>query len=137
MRDRIASVLRIRHVAERLALGAVARAERELAEAQRRVDAAREAYDARQHPVQPVTPNQLRLLELQGLAQLEIVQDTAADRDLTAERRAELQQAWALASVQRKSTERLADRRAEERAVTARRAADRALDEVVVLRWRR
>jgi hypothetical protein len=134
MKDRIKTVLRIRALAERRALGKVAAAEKEVRAAEALVAERRQAYFARQHVGRPVSPLQLRALGLQGIAAHDLVQDAMGECDLTHERRAELVQAWSLTSIQRKSVERLAERRVIERVNTARTAAERALDEAVLLR---
>lgn len=133
--SRLAAVLRLRSLAERQAAGALARGERDLQQARRRV-AEREA--AARLPVGPpaLRPQQLRVLELQRLAGHELVeqaQSTAEQADAT---RQERMRAWSLASTSRRSAERLVERRDAAAARAARAAADRALDEIAIIRWR-
>jgi hypothetical protein len=136
MKDRIKTVLRVRELAERRALAKVAASEQQVRAAEAVVAERKQAYYARQQLGQPVGPVQLRALALQGIAAHDLVRDAISDRDLTIERRAELVRAWSLTSIQRKSVERLSEKRDLERVAIARSAADRALDEAVLLRRR-
>lgn len=133
---RLSSVLRIRTLAERRAMGQVAAARRDLAAARDRlalrVEAARPAVPT----TRSLTPLQLRVLELQGLAHHDLVLDAISEVELGEDRCAELARAWSHASVQRKSVERLQEQRSAIAAVESRTAADRALDEAILLRRR-
>lgn len=134
MKGRIATVLRVRTLAERRAAGALANAECEVRQADQLL--ARRRADASVPPaVGVLRPLQLRALELQRLARHELVEAALSDRDLSEAQRAELAHAWTLASVRRRSAERLDERRSVLAAAAARAAADRALDEAALLRW--
>lgn len=134
--SRLHTVRRLRELEERRALGAAAGAERSLSAARQvaadRVDALRTLTP----PARPLDVMELRVLQLQGLAGHDLVLDAQADVDLAQDRHAELVRAWSMASVRRKSVERLEESRAAEAAVEARRASDQAMDETVLLRWR-
>lgn len=133
---RLRSVLRIREVAERRALGEAATAQRVAGAARARLEARTRELAELTPPVRALTSVELRSLQLRGLAQHDLVTDAAADVALAEERHEELLRAWALTAVQRRSVERLDERRRTEAALAARGAADRALDEVVLLRRR-
>lgn len=134
MKDRIATVLRVRTLSERRAAGALAGAEQELRRADELV--ARRRADTLVPPAEGVLrPLQLRALELQRLARHELVEAALSERELSEVQHGELARAWTLASIQRRSAERLSERRSEVMATMARTAADRALDEAALLRW--
>lgn len=135
MSNRIATVLRIRALTERLAIGALAKGQQEAARAEQLVAERRAAAQVRQ-PRTTLTPLHLRALQLQGLAGHELVADAVVLRDQADGRVAQLQVERSQASMRRKSVERLAERRGAEAAIAARSAADRALDEAAVLRRR-
>lgn len=133
MSNRIGTVLRIRALSERLALGALAQGRQEAQRADELVAARRAAAQVRQPPT-TLTPLHLRALQLQGLAGHELVSDAVLLRDQADARVDELQAELSRASVRRKSVERLAERRGAEAATAARIAADRTLDEMALLR---
>ncbi len=133
---RLAGVLRVRELAERRALGEAAAAQRVAGAARQRLDARRRELNELTPPKRALTPLELRSLALRGLAQHDLVRDAESDVQLSEERHEELVRAWSLAAVQRRSVERLDERRSIEAALAARRAADRALDEIVLLRRR-
>jgi hypothetical protein len=133
--SRFRSVLRVRELAERRALGEAAAAQRDVRSAAEARAARVEALAAAVQPAgRALTPLELRTLQLRGLAAHDLVVDAVSEVELAEERHAELVRAWSLASVQRRSVERLAERRRIEAAVAARQAADKALDEIVLLR---
>jgi hypothetical protein len=134
--SRLRTVRRLRELEERRAMGRVAGAERELAEARGTLADRVEGLAGMAPPARSLTPLELRVLELQGVAAHDLVRDAASDVELAEDRHAEVVRAWALASTRRKSVERLEETRAAEQAAEARRAADAALDEVVLLRRR-
>lgn len=134
MKDRIATVLRVRTLAERRAAGALAGAEQQLRRADHLV-AERRAAAATPPAAEVLRPVELRALELQRLARHELVEAALSDRESIESRRAELARAWTLASVHRRSAERLAERRHDIAVAAVRAAADRALDEAALLRW--
>lgn len=132
-RNRLAAVLRLRALAERKARGELAHAERELQLAQemlrRRVETPRPEM-----PAELLSPLQLRALAMQGLRSHELLQEAAAEAERNRKLRDEAQQHWSDASREHKSAERLDERRRTQIAEQARVAAERALDEMVVLR---
>lgn len=133
---RLATVLRLRALNERRARGALSQAEMDL-------DARRREFERRQSepPVRPpsevLTPLQLRILALQGVRSQELLLEAAAEQERAQLRRAEAHEQWSQASIEHKSTERLQERRQAETALQARMAAERVLDELVVLRRER
>jgi hypothetical protein len=131
---RLRSVLRIRELAERRALGERAEAEHGAEAARRRMAARLDELQALTPPHRALTPLELGVLRLQGLAQHDLVLAATAEAELAEEHLAEVRRAWSLASVQRKSVERLVEQHRVDAAIEARSAADRALDEVVLLR---
>lgn len=136
--ERLATVLRVRDLFERRAMGRLAAVQRQLAEAERRLHAREERY--RERPVGPPHPSaeQLFAQRLLGMGAHDAVVAAAGDRDVVAHRREELAAALAEASIQRKSVERLAERRRHELAVATQRSDDLALDEMAMqLRARR
>lgn len=132
-RDRLSTVRRVRELLERQALGRLAAGKQRVAEAERHVDAAREAYQ-RGRAVAATSPEELRAARLVGLGAHENVLTAAADLDVAVHRHGELEVEWSEASAQRKSAERLEERRALAAAAAAERAAWRALDELVAQR---
>lgn len=138
MSSRIRTVERLRALAERLALGELARGQQEAGQAAQLVDERREMAAASATPPRGVLAvEQLRALHLQGLAVHDLVVDATAQHELAAERVQELQRAWSHACVQRKSVERLAEHRDAEAAAAALVAAQRSLDELAILRRER
>lgn len=135
--ERIGAVVRVRRILERRALGGVAEGQQALREADGVVEDRRQAHLAR--PTGPVEldATTLRALQLQGLGSHELVEAAEGARAVAEHRVEELRRAWSLASVRRKSVERLAERRAHEEAAAAERAAARALDELVLQRRER
>jgi len=134
VRNRIATVLRVRALAERHAARVLAGAERDVRAAERLVAHRR----ATAHPppaAVSLRPVELRALELQRLAGHELVTEALGEEAAAHERRAALARAWSLASMRRRSAEQLAERRADAVAAAARAAADSALDEAALLRW--
>jgi flagellar export protein FliJ len=134
MSGRIGSVLRLRRLLERRALGELAASQRKLREAERALAARKEAYRRRPRAAATVTPLQLRALELQGVALVDEVEGARdAHAGASAERDA-LRSAWSHAAVQRESVERLAQRRLDAAVAAAEAVRARALEELVTLR---
>jgi flagellar biosynthesis chaperone FliJ len=136
--NRLAAVLRLRTIQERRARGELARAEREQVLAEEMLERRRQAPP----PIPPrdvLTPLQLRALSLQGVASHELVLAAANGLDLARHARDTAHSQWSEASREQKATERLDERRRAQAAEHARVAAERALDELVVLRqgWQR
>lgn len=132
--SRLRTVERVREILERRALGRYGRARAEAARRAEQREEAQRAYRARPAPPPTVSPAELHALQLQGQAAHEIVRDTLRTEELAKEREDELQRAWSMASIDRKSVERAADRRDEETSLRAARAAERSLDELAVAR---
>lgn len=136
MSGRIATLVRVRRLLERRALGDLAAGERRLREAQAARQARRAAYLARPAAPPALSPTQLLAIELQGLgAHALVVESDDAAEQAQAERDAR-HRAWALAAVKLGSVERLAERRHAEATAAADAARARALDELAVLRRR-
>lgn len=132
-RHRLSAVLRLREVRERRARGALGAAERELAERARE----RERRAAELPPPPPqelLTPVQLRVLALQGVRAHELLEQAGEALQAAAEQREEVHRRWSETSRERKSAERLQERREAEAAVAARKAAERTLDDLAVMR---
>lgn len=134
MTSRVESVLRIRALAERLALGRLAQGREEARQADRLVAERRAVARSVVAPQPLLSPVQLRALRLQGMAAHELVTGALTLHEQAEARVAELQRAWSAASADRKSVERLAERRDAEAAAAANTAAQRALDELALLR---
>lgn len=132
-KSRLHAVLRLRSLSERQARGRLAESERELAKA-------RELLEHRRHaplpeaPAEILSPLQLRVLSIQGVRSHELLQEAAAEAERNRAARDDAQRRWSEATRELKSTERLDERRRSQVAEAARFAAERALDEMVVLR---
>ncbi|MEX1164356.1 MAG: hypothetical protein WEB03_12330 [Nitriliruptor sp.] len=136
MRDRIGVVLRVRRIQERLAQAEAAAA---ACEARRASDTRVE--QERAHAERPVvgldiTPLQLRVLQLQGLASYAELAAASSAEDRTKALRDTARAASVGASVRRKGAERLVEQRLESAAVAVAANAQRSLDEMAVTRWR-
>jgi len=135
MSRRLDRLARVRAAQERVALGELGRARHRAAAAHGSVDAARGAYrDRPQAGPQILTPLLFRALELQGVAAHEVVEEARAaaeGADFDVER---AERVWTMAARRHDSVERLADRARSDAAVLAQKAAQRALDELAVLR---
>jgi flagellar export protein FliJ len=135
-RSPIATLLRLREIRERQQAGGLAAQQRSEARALDELAERRRAHEERVHPTTQITAAELRVLQLQGIRSLELVAEAAValehEQNLTLDARRK----WEDASRELKSVERLDERRRTEMALEARRAADRALDEIVVTRRR-
>lgn len=138
MRSRLAAVLRLRTVHERRARGRLAEADREVARSRQAVERRREQLPP-PPPKEVLSPQQLHVLALQGVRSNELLEEAAAEHQRTIELRAEAEHEWSQRSVERKSVERLDERRRAEAAIEAAKAAERVLDELTILRrgWQR
>lgn len=137
MADRAHVVLRVRRALERRAKAQAAQAETTLrAQVERTRELAR-AHEARPRGAGQLRPLELRALQLQGLASwTHVAEAEAAAEEATRTRdahRAEQQRR----AVDRRATERMVERRDEQAAVVAAATAQRALDDLTVLRWGR
>jgi flagellar export protein FliJ len=132
--SRLPVVQRLRALLERRALGAYAAAEREVAEAESGLAARRTARLNRPMTSGPLSPLQLRALELSGVAAEDAVTAAAQATEDARERRDEAGTALTEAAMRRKAVERLHQRREADHARVAQEAAQRSLDELAVLR---
>jgi flagellar export protein FliJ len=135
-RSPIATLLRLREIRERQQAGNLAAQRREEARAVDELAERRRAHEERIHPTIQITAGELRVLQLQGIRSLELVAEAAVALEHEQALTLEARHKWEDASRELKSVERLDERRRTEMALEARRAADRALDEVVVTRRR-
>jgi hypothetical protein len=131
--SRLGSVLRVRVIEERRARGELARADAAVRAADGEINDRRRAYARRPRPAGLVSASGLRAVELLGLRCLERVAEAVAERDAALWRRDEAAAGLSQASVRRKSTERLVERREAEAAHQAQLAAQRDADELVLL----
>lgn len=136
-RDRIATVLRVRSVQERQAQAAAARAAADEVAADAALAGRRDRDSRRPRPRGELSPLQLRSLQLMGVRSRELIEEAAAVASRAAEHRDAIDAEATRASVRRRSAERLHERRREAAVHAAAAAAERALDELVTLRWRR
>lgn len=136
MRDRFSVVLRVRRVQERLAQVDAVRADAEVrAAGQEHRD--RAADHAGRPPVAgALSPLQLRSLQLQGLASYAELAASAAEVERARALAGRASADHAAAAVRRKGAERMVEQRASAAAVVAAGNAQRALDELAVVRWR-
>jgi flagellar export protein FliJ len=96
--------------------------------------ARRRAHEQHLEPRGELTAAQMRVLSLQGIRSLELVAEAAIAVEKEQALVEEARKQWELARRELKSVERLDDRRRIEVALGARKASDRALDEIVVTR---
>jgi flagellar biosynthesis chaperone FliJ len=115
-------------------------ARRALGEANRRALAAREALEAREEahrrtPELPavLTPVQLRALQLQGIRSLELIAEAAAAHAASLEEVERARHSWREAHGELESAKRLEHRRREEATRRARLAAQRSLDQLMLV----
>jgi flagellar biosynthesis chaperone FliJ len=132
-KSRLHTVLRLRSLAERQARGRLAERERELAKAREMLEHRRQVPPP-EAPADVLSPLQLRVLSMQGVRSHELLMEAAAEAERNRTARDEAQRHWSDATRELKSTERLEDRMRTQMADAARLAAERALDEMVVLR---
>lgn len=132
-KSRLQAVLRLRSLAERQARGRLAESERELAKAREMLERRREAPQP-EAPGDVLSPLQLRVLSMQGVRSHELLMAAADEAERNREARDDAKRNWSEATRELKSTERLEERRRTQVADAARLAAERALDEMVVLR---
>ncbi len=131
-RDPIGTLLRIRGIRERQARGQLAQAQQQAAAAEDELAQRRQAYLERPAPSASLTPAQLRVLTLQGIRSMELLNDAAAAYEEEARRVQRARDAWINTTNQLQSAQRLGERRELDAAVAARKASDKALDELVL-----
>jgi len=132
-KNRLAAVLRLRALAERRARGELAHAERELQLAEEMLQRRHEAPPP-ERPAEVLSTLQLHALALQGVRSHELLIEAAAEVERNRLVRQDVHEHWSEASKEHKSAERLDERRRAQMADHARMAAERALDELVLLR---
>ena len=136
-RDPMEAVLHVREVLERRCLVEEATARQTLRIATEARQAAEHLRDGDDRVVGAASVDRLRHARLGGLARGEAV-DAAVEHERATRRAAELAgQRRVEAAVSRRSAERLRERRADEAAANATRAAERQLDAVALETWRR
>jgi flagellar biosynthesis chaperone FliJ len=131
-RDPIATLLRIRGIRERQARGQLAQAQQQAAAAEDELAQRRQAYVERPAPSASLSPAQLRVLTLQGVRSMELLNEAADAYEEERRREQRARDAWINTTNQLQSAQRLGERREVEAAVAARKAADKALDELVL-----
>ncbi len=138
MRDRFGVVLRVRRIQERLAQsdGSRTAASRGRSVLPRSASSTNGRTPSGPSSACDITPLQLRVLQLQGLASYAELAAASADEDRTKALRDTARAASVEASVRRKGAERLVEQRLESAAVAIAANAQRSLDEMAVTRWR-
>jgi flagellar biosynthesis chaperone FliJ len=131
-RDPIGTLLRLRGIRERQARGQLAVAQQQLAAADDELAQRRQAYLDRPQPAASLTPAQLRVLTLQGVRTLELLNEAAEAYEAETRRERQAREAWITKTNELESAQRLSERREVDAAVWARKAADKALDELVL-----
>lgn len=131
-RDPIGTLLRIRDIRERQARGRLAVQHQAETKAETALERRQRAYMERDVPARELSPAQLRVLSLQGIRSLELLNDAARALDEERLRSARVRDAWSRSANELRSAQRLDERREIDAAVTARKASDKALDELVL-----
>jgi hypothetical protein len=131
-RDPIGTLLRIRGIREKQARGQLAQAQQQAAAAHDELSQRRQAYLDRPAPAASLTPAQLRVLTLQGIRSMELLNEAAGAYEEEARREQRAREAWITTTNQLQSAQRLGERRELDAAVAARKASDKALDELVL-----
>ena len=130
--DRLGVVARLRLLAER-------QGQKDLAAAQQRLEASRRRLQAVRKPVYDgqgagLTPAQLMALRAQGVVRAEDLEEAKAEWRKCEHQVAEAMEALRMATSRRKASEELLEKRRLATAAVAARAAQAALDELVVMR---
>ncbi len=131
-RDPIGTLLRIRDIRERQARGRLAVQHQAETKAETALERRQRAYMERDVPARELSPAQLRVLSLQGIRSLELLNDAARALDEERLRSERVRDAWSRSANELRSAQRLDERREIDAAVTARKASDKALDELVL-----
>lgn len=137
MADRAHVVLRVRRILEQRAIARAAEAEAELATHLDTVRRRAKAHDERPVGTGTLTPLQLRALQLQGMASWTHLAEARQAADRAARVRGERDEERRARVVDRRASERMVERREQEVAAVAAATAQRALDDLAVLRWGR
>jgi flagellar biosynthesis chaperone FliJ len=130
-------LLRLREIREKAARIEVARAHRAEQEAAEREAIARSAEEDFVRPLDLMRPAQLQAMHLMGVRLHEIREAAAADHDEAQRRLDDRRESWRRASVELEGAEALDERRKRAAATAARAAAERALDDLQIVRRRR
>ena len=131
-RDPIGTLLRIRDIRKRQARGRLAVQHQAETKAETALERRQRAYMERDVPARELSPAQLRVLSLQGIRSLELLNDAARALDEERLRSERVRDAWSRSANELRSAQRLDERREIDAAVTARKASDKALDELVL-----
>ena len=129
-RNALPSLIKLRSIREKQARRELAAAQTEGRRALAEAEVRREQYEERPGLPPVLTAQELRVLELQGIRSLELLAEAAAAYE-RARADAELARTnWSVETERLKSAERLEERRKNDAALEAGRAAQRALDEL-------
>jgi hypothetical protein len=131
-RDPIGTLLRLRGIRERQARGQLGEAQQQARAAQDELAKRRQAYLDRPVPAASLTPAQLRVLTLQGVRSMELLNEAADAYENERRREQRAREAWIRSTNELESAQRLDERRELDAVVRARKASDRALDELVL-----
>jgi len=136
-RSPLGRLLRLREIREKAERIELARATRSELEAAEREAIARAAEEDFIQPLDLMRPAQLRAMQLMGVRLVEIREAAAADHD-EAQRQLDAQrESWRRAAVDLDGAEALEEKRKLAAATLARAAAERAQDDLQVVRRRR
>ena len=136
-RSPLGRLLRLREIREKAERIELARATRSELEAAEREAIARAAEEDFIQPLDLMRPAQLRAMQLMGVRLVEIREAAAADHD-EAQRQLDAQrESWRPAAVDLDGAEALEEKRKLAAATLARAAAERAQDDLQVVRRRR
>lgn len=136
-RSPIATVLRLKEIAERRARARLGTAQAELTEAEETMAERRARLMRTLHEGGQLPPALLRALHLQGLATKEQIDLAAREVDAAMQRMLNERAEWQAAASDLDATQELERRQRRNHAVKARAASERALDEMMAARYRR
>ncbi len=132
------SLIWLRGIRERQARSALGVANAQAASLRDELEARRRAHEERPEPPAELTAAQLRALQLQGIRSVELLAEAAAAYQAAREEAERARREWEQAHGRLESAKRLDHRRHVEAARRAEAAAQRSLDQLVlVLRERR
>jgi flagellar export protein FliJ len=136
-RSPLSRLLRLREIREKSARIEMAHAQQEEREAAEREEIARMAEEDFVTPLDVMRPGQLQAMQLMGTRLHEIREAAAADREEAQRRLDERRSDWHRASTELDGAEALEEKRKRAAATAARAAAERALDDLQIVRRRR
>ena len=131
-RKSLGKLIRLRSIREREARISLGDAQQEQLEALHAAEAAARAKEA--WVLEALTPIELRAAQLMGLRLHELAEAADADHTLAQHRLAGARSAWSQASADLDGASHLEERRRREAAIMARSAAERALDDLEIVR---